>query len=192
MDAEGPIETARQRKGAVQAEDRRADLVVRELHRYNIRIAALQETKWFGSGLYHVGDSVILTSGRKIPSDGEPVQRGEGVALVLSGPAIEAWKDGGEQWKAWGSRLVSAKLQLNNKRTGKLHVLLCYAPTRAASRAEKDEFYDMLQQALDEVPSNEVFILLGDFNARVGSREEEEEDDDIWGEVRGTWIWAMQ
>ena len=185
MDAEGPIETARQGKGAVQAEDRRADLVVRELHRYNIRIAALQETKWFGSGLYHVGDSVILTSGRKIPSDGEPVQRGKGVALVLSGPAIEAWKDGGKQWKAWGSRLVSAKLQLNNKRTGKLHVLSCYAPTRAASRAEKDEFYDMLQQALDEVPSNEVFILLGDFNARVGSREEEEEDDDIWGEVRG-------
>ena len=43
--AEGPIETARQGRDAVQAEDRRADLVIRELSRYNIKVAALQETK---------------------------------------------------------------------------------------------------------------------------------------------------
>ena len=41
-----------------------------------------------------------------------------------------------------------------------------------------------MQQALVEIPSDEMFIMLGDFNARVGSREEEEEDD-VWGEVHG-------
>ena len=127
LDAEGPIETARQGRDAVQAEDRRADLVIRELSRYT-KVAALQETKWFGSGIYHVGDSIVLASGRKIPTVGEPAQRGEGVALVLSSPAVAAWKDGGEHWKAWSSRLISAKLQLNSKQTGKLHVLSWYAP----------------------------------------------------------------
>ena len=151
LDAEGPIETARQGRDANQAEDRRVDLVIRELSRYDIKVAALQETKWFGNGIYHVGDNIVLASGRDTPPVGEPVQRGEGVALVLTGPAIAAWKDGGEQWKAWSSRLVSTKLQLSSKQTGKLHVLSCYAPTRAASRIEKDEFYNLLQQALDEI-----------------------------------------
>ena len=154
------------------------------LRTYDIKIAALQETKWFGNGVYHVCYSIVLASGRDTPSVGEPVQRGEGVALVLTGPAIAAWKDGGEQWKAWSSRLVSAKVQLSSKQTGKLHVLSCYAPTRAASRIEKDEFYNLLHQALDEIPSSEMFIVLGDFNARVGSREKAKEDD-VWSEVRG-------
>ena len=34
------------------------------------------------------------------------------------------------------------------------------------------------------IPSNEMFIVLGDFNARVGSREKAKEDD-VWSEVRG-------
>ena len=71
----------------------------------------LQEPKWFGSGIYHVDGSVVLASSRKIPAAGEPVQRGERAALVISGPVIEAWKDGGEQWKAWSSGLITAKLQ---------------------------------------------------------------------------------
>ena len=82
LDAEGPIETARQGRDEVQAEDRRADLVIRELSRYDVKVAALQETKWFGSGIYHVGDSIVPASGRKKPRVDEPVQRGEGVALA--------------------------------------------------------------------------------------------------------------
>ena len=41
----------------------------------------------------------------------------------------------------------------------------------------------MLLQALDEIQSDEMFVLLGDLNARVGSRDEEE--DDIWGRYIG-------
>ena len=64
-------------------------------------------------------------------------------------------------------------------------MLSCYAPTRAASRDAKDEFYDLLQQSLDEIPSDEMFILLGNFNARVGSRDADEEEDELWRQVRG-------
>ena len=45
LDVEGSIEIARQCKNSVQAEDRRVDLIVQELDRYDIRVAALQETK---------------------------------------------------------------------------------------------------------------------------------------------------
>ena len=68
-------------------------------------VAALQETKWFGSKVW---DSVVLTSGREVPIGSGVRQRGEGVAIVLAGPAVHAWKAGGCKWKAWSSRLVTA------------------------------------------------------------------------------------
>ena len=182
LDNEGPIETARQGPECHQlSEDRRIDLVVRELNRYRITVAALQETKWFGSATYSVGKSVVLTAGRPTPQAGQSNQRGEGVAIVLSSPAIAAWKTGGEQWKTWGSRLIRVTLATGKRGSDRLHVLSCYAPTFGATRALKDDFFDDLQHALNEIPPEEPYVMLGDFNARVGSRSEE---SDLWEHVR--------
>ena len=93
-------------------EDRRINLVVRELNRYKIPAAVLQETKLFGQAVYCVGKSVVITAGRPTPQPGHSEQRGEGVAVVLSGPAIATWQKGGEQWKTWGSRLIRSPLLL--------------------------------------------------------------------------------
>ena len=184
LDAEGPVETARQGRDTVDGEDRRIDLVIRELARYNIKVAALQETKWMGNGVYQVGSSTVLASGRPVPGPGEPLQRGEGVAIVLCGPAVGAWQEAGETWRAWSARIISTKIQLrkNKKKADTLHILSCYAPTRAASRAEKNKFYGDLQQALAAIPPDEMYVMMGDFNARVGSRLD---DGDPWGHVRG-------
>ena len=94
VDTEGPIEVASQ--SAERGEDRKVDQVVCELAKYGVVVGALQETKWFGSEIYEVNDSVILTSGRSTPAQGEKVQRGEGVALVLRGLALVAWRRGGK------------------------------------------------------------------------------------------------
>ncbi len=45
----------------------------------------------------------------------------------------------------------------------------CYAPTRAASRLDKDKF-SIVDNFIASVPSRESYVILGDFNARVGSR----------------------
>ena len=90
VDVESPLETARQRSETVYAEDRRIDQVVAVLE---VAVTALQETKWFGNNVYSVGRSLVLTSGRPTPDSGAR-QRGEGVALVLRGPAVSCWKAG--------------------------------------------------------------------------------------------------
>lgn len=182
LDNEGPIETARQSRERDCNEDRRVDIVLRELGRYGIKVAALQETKWFGNCEYHIGRSIVLTAGRPIPESNQVRQRGEGVAIVLTGDAVTAWKAGGKQWSAKSSRLVTAKLKTGNKHQDILHVISCYAPTFAANRTEKDEFFNDLQQILDEIPHEEPYLLLGDFNARVGSRNEK---DDMWEHTQG-------
>ena len=81
-------------------------------------------------------------------------------------------------WSPW---LVSAKLQTGKKKHEALHILPYYAPTRKASRAEKDIFDD-LQHVLRSRPPQD---LLGDFNTWVGSREDA---GDVWGNhVWPTW-----
>ena len=40
--------------------------------------------------MYKVGVSLVLTAGREVPGAGHVKQRGEGVTIVLSGPAIGA------------------------------------------------------------------------------------------------------
>ena len=55
-------------------------MVISEQARYVIVVGALQETKWFGNEVYEVADSVVLTSGRRTPMQGDISSRGEGVA----------------------------------------------------------------------------------------------------------------
>ena len=157
LDSEGSVRTARQGRDAGQAEDRRVDLVVRELKRYSVKVVTLQETLFFGNEVYNVGDSVVLTAGRPPPPAlGESVKSGQGVAIVLLGPA--AWRAAGEQWKAQSSRLVSTKLKTGNRTVDQLHVLSCYTPTQAASREKKNEFFRDLEQALSEIPADEPYV----------------------------------
>ena len=78
-------------------DERNIDQVVYELERYQVVVAVLQETKWFGSDMYTVEDSVVLTSGKVVPEQEDSRQRGEGVAVVLSGSAVSTWKAGGSQ-----------------------------------------------------------------------------------------------
>ena len=112
-----------------------------------------------------------------------PELRGEGVAIVLLPPIVSLWKSDGEQWKAWSPRIVSAHIKwMCGKRRTHLHIISCYAPTFVVSREEKNVFFDDLQQVLDEIPSDEPFVLLGDFNARVGTRQS---TDDQSRSVRG-------
>ena len=121
--------------------------------------------------MYKVGESFVLAAGRPTPLPNEPRQRGEGVAIVLSGPAVKAWRNAGKQWKAWSSRVVSATLQPGKTDTDRIHILSCYAPTFASSRADKNKFLNDLQQVIDAVPSNGCYLIMGEFNARVGSRD---------------------
>ena len=44
-----------------------------------------------------------------------------------------------------------------------------YAPTLDSDEATKDAFYNRLDEILRRIPNNDKILLMGDFNARVGS-----------------------
>ena len=173
------------RRGAVASDcsvDRKIDLLVDELNKFRVDIAAIQETKWFGSDIWLVGHSTFLHSGRKLPESGESCRRNEGVGILLNGEMTELWKRGGQQWNAVSSRIVTARILLGAKGDrltgggGKRHsdffmtVISVYAPTAKATPGVKRQFMTDLQDTVSAVSSKDVLLILGDFNARVGSR----------------------
>ena len=51
---------------------------MRELRRYDVSVAAVQETKWFGAGVWEAQGYTLLYSGRPLPHGEEPaVKKGE-------------------------------------------------------------------------------------------------------------------
>ena len=54
-----------------------------------------------------------------------------------------------------------------------------YAPTSVHSDQEAEQFYDMLQSQVEKVPKKEKVIIMGDFNAKIGS------DFNTWSPTMG-------
>ena len=50
-------------------------------------------------------------------------------------------------------------------------VTLAYAPTSKAEEAEVEWFYEDLQDLLELTPKKDVLIIIGNWNAKVGSQE---------------------
>ena len=50
-------------------------------------------------------------------------------------------------------------------------VIQVYAPTSNAKQAEVEQFYEDLQDLLELTPQKDVLFIIGDWNAKVGSKE---------------------
>ena len=64
-------------------------------------------------------------------------------------------------------------------------VIQAYAPTSNAEEAEAEQFYEDLQDLLKLTPEKDVFYIIGDWNATVGSQE------NTWRN-RQIWLWSME
>ena len=53
-------------------------------------------------------------------------------------------------------------------------VIQVYAPTSNTKEAEVEQFYENLQDLLEQTPKKDVLLIIGDWNARVGSQEKPE------------------
>ncbi|CAH2215770.1 jg5032, partial [Pararge aegeria aegeria] len=82
-----------------------------------------------------------------------------------------------ESPKGINDRLITLRLHTTQGRY--MHLVAVYAPTLTSPVDDKDKFYNDLRQVLLTIPSSDKLILLGDFNARVGTEYE------AWKDVLG-------
>ena len=50
-------------------------------------------------------------------------------------------------------------------------VIQVYAPTSNTEEAEVEQFYEDIQDLLELTPKKDVFFIIGDWNAKIGSQE---------------------
>lgn len=68
-------------------------------------------------------------------------------------------------WEPVNDRIITARFRTKHTRVSVIQV---YAPTEDATVEEKDDFYERLQDTIDEMPRRDLKLVLGDFNAQVG------------------------
>nr|VZI01579.1 unnamed protein product [Spirometra erinaceieuropaei] len=152
--------------------ERRTALVARELTRYKVNIAALSETRFSEQGqLEEAGAGyTFFWSGRP-----RPERRDAGVAFAIRNDIVGRLPC---LPQGINDHLMSLRLSLWGE--GKFATIIsAYAPTMTNPDAVRDKFYEDLHALLATVSKADKLIVLGDFNARVGT------DHTAWRGVLG-------
>lgn len=143
---------------------RRTALLAIELKRYDIDIVALSETRLANDGqITEVnGGYTFFWKGKS----GEE-SRESGVGFALKTSLVNKLE---ELPLGSSDRLISLRLPLQGGRY--VTVISVYAPTMGYNEDEIMLFYADLRQLISKIHKNDKILLMGDFNARVGTNHE--------------------
>ena len=141
--------------------ERRTALVGLELKRLDIDVAALQETRLPAEGKIAEKGSGYTFFWKGLPQD---ERRIHGVGLAIKTCLL---KDLKEIPTGLSERLMTARLAIQND--DHITIICAYAPTLDANDTVKETFYATLDQVITNTPNKDRLLILGDFNARVGT-----------------------
>ena len=133
--------------------------VIKEVRRMNISILGVAETRWTGSGKLVSDNMTIIYSGGEKHEGGVAFILGEKISRCMIG-----------YW-AVSPRVLLLKIRA---RPFDMAIIQVYAPTSDHSDEEVEEFYEELDKARKACKAQEVLIVMGDLNAKVGRGKEEQ------------------
>ena len=130
-------------------------ILINELSKYKIDIAAIQEMRWPNKGTMNHGNYTVFYSGN------DQNKKKSGTGFIVNArlrPHIIGFN-------ACNERMSSLRIQAKFQN---ITVFSIYAPTEEADDHVKDVFYSDLENFVDKTPKYDVKIILGDFNAKIG------------------------
>ncbi|XP_042885530.1 craniofacial development protein 2-like [Penaeus japonicus] len=134
------------------------DIVKKEMEANNCDIVGISELKWTDKGYFRSEDFTVYYSGHES-------NRTRGVAIICNKMVANAVLG----FNPLNDRIMTLRIQC---KPINVTIVQVYAPTTAAEETEIEEFYEQLQEVTESIPSQDIVIIMGDFNAKVGSREE--------------------
>ena len=129
-----------------------------QLKEYRLDITALQETRWQGKDIMDMKSHTLFYSGK------EKGTREFGVAFIVE----RNMKKNVLDFKAVDERICVLRIKTKFQNVSLINV---HAPTEEKEETEKEAFYQKVEEIYDLCPSNDIKILLGDLNAKVGKEE---------------------
>ena len=134
--------------------------IEQEMDRYHLDVLGLSEVRWPMNG------KVTLQSGKEVLYSGrDDGLHQEGVGMMLSKRAKKSLIE----WKPINQRLMYARLFTT---TLKISIVVVYAPTNDSTEETKEAFLEQLQGVINNIPKHDILLVIGDFNAKVGSNNE--------------------
>lgn len=132
--------------------------LTREILKYNIDIVGLSEVRWPEEGEFITHDRYSLLYSGKAENE----TREYGVGILLSKRARKSLL----QWEAIDERIIWARFYTPYR---KITFVQCYAPTDTSTQDDKEHFYDKLNNTMRKTRRGDILVVMGDFNAKVGS-----------------------
>ena len=127
--------------------------VAQEARRLKLDILGVADVGWSGVDQVKVGDYEFIYSANGIHT---------GVGILMTAEVAKCLMG---YWAVSG-RVIVAKLNAN---PFNITIIQVYAPTSDHSDEEIDEFYEQLDSAKRQAGSQDVIMVMGDLNAKVGS-----------------------
>ncbi|XP_067207954.1 craniofacial development protein 2-like [Linepithema humile] len=130
--------------------------LAREMTRCKTKILGLSEVRWKDSGDITTPDNhYMIFSGNSTSHINE-------VGIIMT-TEIKRSLIG---WNPVSDRIITARFRTKNRN---VTIIQCYAPTEATDDNGKDHFYNQLQSTIAAVHRKDVRIVMGDFNGKIGS-----------------------
>ena len=138
---------------------------LRTMKEKNIEVLVVSESCWTGHEVTKIGSLTILHSGTSLTHV-------HGLAIILSPRAAAFREAAGSVFLPISERIIRIWVKMH---LGYATIIAVYAPVNppngtSEARAPSDAFYEQLHLTLASAPSRDMTLILGDFNARVGSR----------------------
>ena len=129
--------------------------IAREMERYQLDILGISECRWTGAG------RLKMDIGCTVVYSGDEQRHEGGVAIMMSQQAVKSLME----WTPVSKRIIVARFF---SRFRKVSIIQVYAPHNEKLDEEKDQFYQELQEVIDGCNKNDIIIVMGDLNAKVG------------------------
>ena len=127
------------------------------MDRYDLKLLGICETNWNGKG------SFTTSTHHSVLFSGNEEGYSHRVAVILSKDTKKTLIG----YSPVNDRILKVRL---HAKPHNVSIIQCYAPTSTASNEEIKTFYNNLQETIDSIPSRDAKLVMGDFNAKVGSQ----------------------
>ena len=97
----------------------------------------------------------------------------DGVSFFLSSKMASKFEKGGRQIKKYSSRLATLRLPLSKKT--RLYIINAHCPDSSQTQTAKTNFQVLFEKALQNAKQNETLLVMGDFNADMGRKVDEQD-----------------
>ena len=123
----------------------------------NVDILGISKLRWTGMGEFNSDDHYYLLLRAGIPQKKWSSLHGQQESLKCS------------TWMYLKTdRMISVRFQ---GKPFNITVIQVYVPTSNTEEAEVERFYEDLQDLLELTPQKDILFIIGDWNAKVGSKE---------------------